>query len=285
MRGKLVSRPIGEVLQEAENLVHAGVKELLVVSQDTSAYGLDTKYQMGFHNGKPVKTRFKEFASALGDLDAWVRMHYVYPYPHVDDVIPLMAEGKILPYLDIPLQHSSQNILTAMKRPANSENMLKRIAGWREVCPDITLRSTFIVGFPGETEADFQNLLEFTKTIQFDRVGAFKYSAVEGASANELANAVPETLKEERLERLMEVQSEISFAKLDIRLAKYLLTNGSVNTPIRTTHQALATELGSAREVISRQLKEFENRGWVQLNRGKIEIINHDALASLLPSL
>ena len=220
LRGKLVSRPIGEVLQEAENLVHAGVRELLVVSQDTSAYGLDTKYQMGFHNGKPVKTRFKEFAAALGELDAWVRMHYVYPYPHVDDVIPLMAEGKILPYLDIPLQHSSPRILSAMKRPANSENMLKRIGLWREICPDITLRSTFIVGFPGETEADFENLLEFTKTIQFDRVGAFKYSAVDGATANELADAVPESLKEERLERLMEVQSEISFAKLQAKIGQ-----------------------------------------------------------------
>ncbi|MCN4144573.1 MAG: 30S ribosomal protein S12 methylthiotransferase RimO [Thiohalomonas sp.] len=214
LRGALVSRPIGEVLQEAENLVHAGVKELLVVSQDTSAYGVDVKYQTGFYQGKPVKTRFKELASALGELDAWVRMHYVYPYPHVDDVIPLMAEGKILPYLDIPLQHSSAKILKAMKRPANSENILKRIASWRETCPDITLRSTFIVGFPGETEKDFEDLLTFIKEIQFDRVGAFKYSPVKGAAANELADPVPEVIKEERLARLMEIQSEISFHKL-----------------------------------------------------------------------
>ena len=220
LRGKLVSRPIGDVLQEAENLIHAGVRELLVVSQDTSAYGLDTKYQMGFHQGRPVKTRFKELASALGDMDAWIRMHYVYPYPHVDDVIPLMAEGKILPYLDVPLQHSSPDILTAMKRPANTENMLKRIASWREVCPDITLRSTFIVGFPGETEQDFEDLLAFTKEIQFDRVGAFKYSPVDGAPANKLANPVAEELKEERLARLMEVQSDISFNKLKSKVGQ-----------------------------------------------------------------
>ncbi len=220
LRGKLVSRPIGDVLQEAENLVNAGVRELLVVSQDTSAYGLDTGYQLGFHQGKPVKTRFKELAAALGEMDVWVRMHYVYPYPHVDDIIPLMAEGKILPYLDVPLQHSSPAILKAMKRPANSENMLRRIASWREVCPDITLRSTFIVGFPGETEQDFEDLLEFTQAIQFDRVGAFKYSAVEGAPANALANPVPEALKEERLERLMALQSEISFNKLQAKVGR-----------------------------------------------------------------
>ena len=220
LRGKLVSRPIGEVLQEAENLIHAGVRELLVVSQDTSAYGVDVKYQTGFHQGKPVKTRFKELASALGDMDAWVRMHYVYPYPHVDDVIPLMAEGKILPYLDIPLQHSVPHILKAMKRPANSENMLKRIASWRELCPEITLRSTFIVGFPGETEQDFEDLLRFIKAIQFDRVGAFKYSPVDGAQANELADPVAEELKEQRLARLMEVQSEISFKKLQAKLGQ-----------------------------------------------------------------
>ncbi|MCU7836278.1 MAG: 30S ribosomal protein S12 methylthiotransferase RimO [gamma proteobacterium symbiont of Taylorina sp.] len=220
LRGLLVSRPVGDILQEAENLLHAGVKELLIVSQDTSAYGLDAKYQLGFHQGKPIRTRFKELAAALGELDAWVRMHYVYPYPHVDDVIPLMAEGNILPYLDIPLQHSSPAILNAMKRPANTENMLKRISGWREICPDITLRSTFIVGFPGETEADFENLLEFTKTIQFDRIGAFKYSAVDGAAANALPNAVPESLKEERLQRLMEIQSDISFNKLQAKVGQ-----------------------------------------------------------------
>lgn len=220
LRGKLVSRPVGEVLQEAENLVNAGVKELLVVSQDTSAYGVDMKYQMGFYQGRPVKTRFKELAEELGQLDAWIRMHYVYPYPHVDDVIPLMAEGKILPYLDIPLQHSSMNILRAMKRPANTENMLNRIASWRDICPDITLRSTFIVGFPGETEQDFEDLMAFTKEIQFDRIGAFKYSPVEGAAANTLPNPVPEEVKEERLARLMELQAEISFKKLQAKIGQ-----------------------------------------------------------------
>jgi len=220
LRGKLVSRSIGEVLQEAESLVHAGVRELLVVSQDTSAYGVDKKYQTGFYQGRPVKTRFKEFVSALGELDAWVRLHYVYPYPHVDEVIPFMAQGKILPYLDIPLQHSSPKILKAMKRPANTENMLKRIAQWREICPDITLRSTFIVGFPGETEEDFADLLAFVKDIQFDRVGAFKYSAVEGAAANELADPVAEEIKEQRLEQLMTVQAEISFNKLQAKIGR-----------------------------------------------------------------
>jgi len=220
LRGKLVSRPVGDVLQEAESLVHAGVRELLVVSQDTSAYGVDVKYRTGFHQGKPVKTRFKEFVEGLGELDAWVRLHYVYPYPHVDDIIPLMAQGKILPYLDIPLQHASASILKAMKRPANTENMLKRIASWREICPDITLRSTFIVGFPGETEDDFEQLLEFVKTIQFDRVGAFKYSAVDGAAANELADAVPEAIKEERLARLMKLQEKISFTKLQAKIGQ-----------------------------------------------------------------
>ncbi len=220
LRGKLVSRPVGDVLQEAQSLVQAGVKELLVVSQDTSAYGVDVKYQTGFYQGKPVKTRFKELASALGELDAWVRMHYVYPYPHVDDVIPLMAEGKILPYLDIPLQHCSEAILKAMKRPANSENMLKRIASWREICPDITLRSTFIVGFPGETEAQFEELLEFVEQIQFDRIGAFKYSPVEGAAANALPNPVAEDIKEQRLARLMALQAEISFNKLQGKIGQ-----------------------------------------------------------------
>lgn len=220
LRGKLVSRPVGEVIQEAENLVHAGVKELLVVSQDTSAYGVDVKYQTGFVNGRPLKTRFKELAAALGELDAWVRMHYVYPYPHVDDIIPLMAEGKVLPYLDIPLQHASQAILKAMKRPANSENMLRRIASWRDICPDITLRSTFIVGFPGETEAQFEELLNFIEQIQFDRIGAFKYSPVEGAAANSIAEPVPEEIKEQRLARLMALQSEISFNKLQNKMGQ-----------------------------------------------------------------
>jgi ribosomal protein S12 methylthiotransferase len=218
LRGKLVSRPIGEVMQEAENLVNSGVRELLVVSQDTSAYGVDIKYRTGFWGGKPLKTRFTELARAMGDLDAWVRMHYVYPYPHVDEVIPLMAEGLILPYLDIPLQHANTDILKNMKRPANAENVLRRIEAWRETCPDITLRSTFIVGFPGETEAQFEELLDFLKEARLDRVGAFAYSPVEGARANELANPVDEDIKEERLERLMELQAAISADKLQDKI-------------------------------------------------------------------
>ena len=209
-----MSRPIGEVLTEAQNLVNAGVRELLIVSQDTSAYGLDTKYKLDFFGGKPVKTRFKELAAELGQMDAWIRMHYVYPYPHVDEVIPLMAEGLILPYLDIPFQHASPRILKAMKRPASSENVLERIRAWRAICPEITLRSTFIVGFPGETDDDFNQLLEFLDEAQLDRVGAFAYSPVDGAPANQLANPVPESLKQERLARFMEKQAAISEAKL-----------------------------------------------------------------------
>jgi len=222
LRGDLVSRPIGEVMQEAENLVNAGVKELLVISQDTSAYGVDVKYQTGFWGGRPIKTRMTELAQALGDLGVWVRLHYVYPYPHVDEVIPLMAEGKILPYLDVPLQHASPTILKAMKRPANAENTLQRIAHWRTLCPDITLRSTFIVGFPGETEQDFEELLQFLEAAQLDRVGAFAYSPVEGARANELPNPVPEDIKEERLERFMHTQQRISEAKLKYKIGKTL---------------------------------------------------------------
>ncbi len=214
LRGDLVSRNVGDVLQEAENLVQAGVKELLVVSQDTSAYGVDVKYRTGFWQGRPIKTRFTELAAALSDLGVWVRMHYVYPYPHVDEVIPLMAEGKILPYLDIPLQHASPTILKAMKRPANAENALRRIEGWRKTCPDITLRSTFIVGFPGETETDFNMLLDFIREARLDRVGAFAYSPVEGAKANELANHIPEEVQQQRLEQFMQIQAEISKQKL-----------------------------------------------------------------------
>lgn len=209
-RGDLVSRPIGEVLQEAENLVAAGVKELLVISQDTSAYGVDTKFQTGFWNGRPVKTHIQQLAQALGELGVWVRMHYVYPYPHVDKMIPLMAEGKILPYLDVPLQHGSPKILKAMRRPAHAEKVLDRIANWRKICPDITIRSTFIVGFPGETEEDFETLLEFIQTAQLNRVGCFAYSPVDGAPANELPNAVPEEIKQHRLETFMAVQEDIS---------------------------------------------------------------------------
>jgi ribosomal protein S12 methylthiotransferase len=218
MRGDLVSRPIGDVMSEAERLVEAGVKELLVVSQDTSAYGVDLKYRTGFWNGRPVKTKFYDLAKALGDLGVWVRLHYVYPYPHVDDVIPLMAERKVLPYLDIPFQHSSERILKLMKRPAATEDVLARIDRWRSICPDLTLRSTFIVGFPGETDADFEHLLGFLEEAQLDRVGCFAYSPVEGAAANGLPDPVPDAVKEERLARFMEVQARISAERLQAKV-------------------------------------------------------------------
>ena len=214
MRGDLVSRPIGEVMREAESLVKSGVKEILVISQDTSAYGVDLKYRSDFVNGRPVKTRMKELCEELGKLGVWVRLHYVYPYPHVDEIIPLMAQGKILPYLDVPLQHSHPAMLKRMKRPASGEKNLERVQAWRKICPEITIRSTFIVGFPGETEEEFEDLLAFLKEAQLDRVGCFTYSAVEGASANELANPVPEEVKHERQERFMAVQEEISKQKL-----------------------------------------------------------------------
>lgn len=210
LRGDLVSRPIGEVMDEAQRLVDAGVKELLVISQDTSAYGVDLKYRTGFWQGRPMKTRMQTLCEALGELGVWVRLHYVYPYPHVDDIIPLMAEGKILPYLDIPFQHASPRILRAMKRPAHDSKTLERIRRWREMCPELTIRSTFIVGFPGETEEDFQYLLDWLGEARLNRVGAFKYSPVEGAPANELEGAVPEEVKEERLARFMARQAEIS---------------------------------------------------------------------------
>lgn len=214
MRGDLDSRPVHEVLQEAENLVKGGVKELLVVSQDTSAYGVDIKYRTGFWQGRPVKTRMTELAEELGKMGVWVRLHYVYPYPHVDEVIPLMRDGKILPYLDVPFQHASPRILKLMKRPANAENTLERIKAWRAICPEITIRSTFIVGFPGETEAEFQELLDFLEQAELDRVGAFAYSPVEGAAANELPDPIPEAIQQERLARFMETQQAISARKL-----------------------------------------------------------------------
>ncbi|QGX40008.1 30S ribosomal protein S12 methylthiotransferase RimO [Permianibacter aggregans] len=222
MRGDLVSRPIGDVMTEAENLVKSGVKELLVISQDTSAYGVDTKYRTGFWNGRPLKTRMKELCEALGELGVWTRLHYVYPYPHVSDIVPMMAEGKILPYLDIPFQHGSPNVLKLMKRPAHAENTLARIKSWRDVCPDLVLRSTFIVGFPGETEDDFQILLDWLEEAQLDRVGCFKYSPVEGATANELPNPVAEEVKEERWQRFMEVAARISRDKLQAKVGRTL---------------------------------------------------------------
>lgn len=215
MRGDLISRPIHEIMREAESLVDAGVKELLVISQDTSAYGVDTKYRTGFWNGRPLKTRLIDLARALGELGVWVRMHYVYPYPSVDELIPLMAEGKILPYLDVPFQHASPRILKAMRRPANAENVLERIRAWRSVCPDLTIRSTFITGFPGETEEDFDELLRFLDEARLDRVGAFAYSPIDGAAANALPDAVPEELRGERRRRLMDFQEDISTQRLE----------------------------------------------------------------------
>jgi ribosomal protein S12 methylthiotransferase len=220
MRGDLVSRPIGEVMQEAENLVAAGVRELLVISQDTSAYGVDVRYRTGFWRGRPLKTRMTELARALGELGVWVRLHYVYPYPHVDEVVPLMAEGRILPYLDVPFQHAARRILRLMKRPANAGDTLERVRRWRALCPAITLRSTFIVGFPGETEAEFRELLAFLEEAQLDRVGCFAYSPVEGAAANALPDAVPDEVREERRARLMALQAQISRARLAAKVGK-----------------------------------------------------------------
>lgn len=220
MRGKLVSRPVGDVLSEAERLVKAGVKELLVISQDTSAYGVDVKYKTDFWNGQPVKTRMLEMCEALSSMGVWVRLHYVYPYPNVDDIIPLMAAGKLLPYLDIPFQHASPKILKAMKRPAFEDKTLARIKSWREICPELIIRSTFIVGFPGETEEDFQYLLDWLTEAQLDRVGCFQYSPVEGASANLLDSPVPDEVKQERWDRFMAHQQAISSARLQLKIGK-----------------------------------------------------------------
>jgi len=218
LRGKLDSYPIGDVLNQAHKLKDAGCKELLVVSQDTSAYGVDIKYRTGFFNGRPLKTKMYDLCEELGKLGIWVRLHYVYPYPHVDDIIPLMAQGKILPYLDIPFQHASPSVLKAMKRPANVDNVVQRIKKWREICPQLSIRSTFIVGFPGETEADFQLLLDFLTQAELDKVGCFKYSAVDGAKANDIAQHVSEDIKEERYQRFMQHQLQISRKKLKARV-------------------------------------------------------------------
>jgi ribosomal protein S12 methylthiotransferase len=222
LRGDLVSRPIGEVLAEAEKLAESGVRELLLIAQDLSAYGVDLKYRTGFHGGRPVRTRLKELCTELSKLDIWVRLHYVYPYPTVDDLIPLMADGLILPYLDVPLQHASPRILKAMKRPANAENALERIRKWREICPEIAIRSTFITGFPGETEDDFNQLIEFLEEAQLDRVGAFSYSDVEGAVANDIPGMLPMDVREERKSRLLWVQEDISAALLAAKVGKVM---------------------------------------------------------------
>ncbi|MGO3130146.1 MAG: 30S ribosomal protein S12 methylthiotransferase RimO [Alcaligenes sp.] len=220
MRGKLVSRPVGDVLGEAERLVKAGVKELLVISQDTSAYGVDIRQRTGFWNGRPVKSSMLDLSAALSELGVWVRLHYVYPYPHVDNIIPLMAEGKVLPYLDIPFQHASPSVLRAMKRPAFEDRTLSRVKQWRQDCPDLTIRSTFIVGFPGETEDDFKYLLDWMSEAQLDRVGCFQYSPVEGAPANKLDGIVPDEVKQERWERFMEHQQAISSARLAAKVGR-----------------------------------------------------------------
>ena len=246
MRGDLVSRPIGEVMQEAERLVRAGVKELLVISQDTSAYGVDVKYRTGFWNGRPLKTRMTDLCGALGGLgDIWVRLHYVYPYPHVDEVIPLMAEGRILPYLDVPFQHASARILRLMKRPASAENTLERIRAWRAACPEIAIRSTFVVGFPGETEREFEELLDFLGEARLDRVGCFAYSPVEGAAANALPDPVPEAVKEGRRARFMQVQAKISAERLRARIGRRL----RVLVDEVGTKEALARSAADAPEI------------------------------------
>ena len=225
MRGKLVSRPIGEIMQEAENLVRSGVSELIIISQDTSAYGVDMKYRPGFWNGRPIKSDLYHLAKNLSQLGVWVRFHYVYPYPNVDNLITLMAEGNILPYIDVPFQHASPEILKSMKRPANAENNLERIVGWRKICPEIVIRSTFIVGFPGETDEQFENLIEFLEQAKLDRVGCFIYSNVEGAVANTISGQVESDIKQARLDRLMKVQKRISQKKLSEKV-------GSIQTVI-----------------------------------------------------
>jgi len=222
MRGKLVSRPIGEVLEEAERLVQAGVKELLVISQDTSAYGVDIKYRTGFWRGRPIKTSLQSLCEALGELGVWIRLHYVYPYPHVDNIIPLMAEGKLLPYLDIPFQHASPRLLKSMRRPAHSENTLQRIKQWRSICPELSIRSTFIVGFPGETEEDFDQLLRFLDEAELDRVGCFEYSPVDGAAANALSDHVADGIKSDRYNRFMQHQAGISANRLQQKIGSRL---------------------------------------------------------------
>ena len=245
MRGKLASRPAGDVLSEAERLVDAGVRELLVISQDTSAYGVDLKYHLDFWGGKPVKTRMTELCRELGSLGAWVRLHYVYPYPHVDELIPLMAEGLILPYLDIPLQHGSPRILRLMKRPAAAENALQRIRKWREICPDITLRSTFIVGFPGETDEDFELLLDFIREAQLDRVGCFQYSPVAGAHANSLPDHVPADVMAERERAFMQLQAEISKDRLQQKVG----TRQRVLVDATDANMAIARSFADAPEI------------------------------------
>ena len=245
MRGDLVSRPVGDVLREAENLAKAGVKELLVISQDTSAYGVDVRYRTGFWGGRPVKTKLYDLCKALGEFGIWVRLHYVYPYPNVDDLIPLIKDGKILPYLDVPFQHASSRILKLMKRPASAEKVIDRVAAWRREVPELTIRSTFITGFPGETQAEFNELLDFLDEAQLDRVGAFAYSPVEGAVANELPDAVPEAIREERRMLLMQHQEDISTQRLEARIGRKI----TVLVDDIEEEGAVARSMGDAPEI------------------------------------
>lgn len=280
LRGKLLSRPVGDVLDEAERLVKSGVKELLVISQDTSAYGVDIKYRTGFWQGRPVKSRMLDLCQTLGELGVWVRLHYVYPYPHVDNVIPLMVEGKILPYLDIPFQHSSPSVLKAMKRPAHQEKTLDRIQAWRKICPNLTLRSTFIAGFPGETDADFEHLLAWLKEAQLDRVGCFKYEAVEGAKANVLPNPVPEALKQERWERLMETQQAISAARLQSKVRRTIKVIVDELCLESDEQGAVARSQGDAPEIDGNVFIDLADRSSLQKNiqcGDIVEVIIDDA--------
>ncbi len=283
LRGDLHSRPIGEVLTEAEHLVDAGVQELLVISQDTSAYGVDLKYRRGFWKGQPLRSRLPELARALGEFGVWVRLHYVYPYPLVDEVVPLMAEGAILPYLDVPLQHASPAVLRAMRRPADTENTLARIRHWREVCPELTLRSTFIVGFPGETEDDFQRLLDFLEEAELDRVGCFTYSPIVGAAANAFPNQVPEEVKQERLDRLMMRQADLSAVRLERHIGNRLV----VLVDEVNEDGAIARSAGDAPEIDGVVYIDVEQEGSLQVGEFyEVEITDtdeHDLWAVPIP--
>lgn len=282
MRGDLVSRSARDVLLEAQSLVNSGVKELLIISQDTSAYGVDIKYRTDFWQGKPIRTRITELAQALGEFGIWIRLHYVYPYPHVDELIPLMAEGKLLPYLDIPFQHANARILKLMKRPANSENVLARIQQWRAICPNITLRSTFIVGFPGETEEEFEELLAFLEEAQLDRVGAFTYSPVKGATANALPNHIPPEVQQERLARFMQQQERISKQRLAMKKSQQL----RVLVDTVNEQGAIARSYADAPEidgvVYINNGMDLKPGNWVDVRITDTDI--HDLWAEKLPS-
>ncbi len=292
MRGDLVSRPVGDVLSEAQALFEAGVKELLVVSQDTSAYGVDVKYRTGFWDGRPVRTRFTELVQSLGALaarhDAWVRLHYVYPYPHVDEVLPLMAEGRVLPYLDVPLQHAHPDVLRRMKRPASGERNLERITAWRKACPEIAIRSTFIAGFPGETDEEFEMLLDFIREAELDRVGCFAYSPVDGAAANALPGALPEDVRNARQARFMEVAEAVSIARLRRRVGQELrvLVDTAGRTGATARSYAEAPEIDGG--IVIRDPVKPSGRSRLAQSKGqfvRVRVIGtqgHDLIAELL---